>query len=253
MDLFDFLNKDKIYKEEAGSVNDRRTDIEFDTGDRFRQFGASLFGRGDEFSKEALLEGSRKKIEEELKDEYGGRIRTLQDDLQGVGLESRESFDFGTKKDSEIKNQILQERGRATAGENYLQLDGAKVGDLDSDASRSAITGAGRALLNKRDADPNVIGSNADVANQRQINQDRLTLAENRAAFDRAENRKMQANQFDMNMLNKNAQLDLQRLELSGKREDRRMAREDRQADKRQASIMMLIKGLSQLGAGFSI
>ena len=30
MDLFDFLNADKIYKEEAGSVNDRRTDIEFD-------------------------------------------------------------------------------------------------------------------------------------------------------------------------------------------------------------------------------
>ena len=177
----------------------------------------------------------------------------MQDDLQGVGLESRDSFDFGTKKESEIKNQILQESGRATAGENYLQLDGANVGDLDPNASRSAITGAGRALLNKRDADPNVIGSNADVANQRQIVQDRLTLNENRDNFYRSEGLKQRAHEFDMNMLNKNAQLDLQRLELSGKREDRRMAREDRQADKRQASIMMLIKGLTQLGAGFSI
>ena len=177
----------------------------------------------------------------------------MQDDLQGVGLESRDSFDFGTKKESEIKNQILQESGRATAGENYLQLDGAKVGDLDSDASRSGITGAGRALLNKRDADPNVIGSNADVANQRQIVQDRQTLQDNRIAFEQSENRKMQAHQFDMNMLNKNAQLDLQRLELSGRREDRRMAREDRLAEKRQASIRMLMEGLTQLGFGFSI
>ena len=109
MDLFDFLNADKIYKEEAGALNDRRTDIEFDAGDRFRQFGASLFGRGDDFSKEAILEGARKKIEENLEDKYGGKIRTVQDDLQGVGLESRDHLILDTKKESEIKNQILQE------------------------------------------------------------------------------------------------------------------------------------------------
>ena len=48
-------------------------------------------------------------------------------------------------------------------------------------------------------------------------------------------------------------QMQLARMDRSDKREDRRIAREDRQADKRQESIMMLIKGLSQLGAGFSI
>ena len=48
-------------------------------------------------------------------------------------------------------------------------------------------------------------------------------------------------------------QMQLAMMDRSDKREDRRLAREDRQADKRQASIMMLIKGLSQLGAGFSI
>ena len=66
MDLFDFLNADKIYKEEAGALNDQRTKIKFDGGDRLRQFGASLFGRGDEFSEEALLEGARKKAEEDI-------------------------------------------------------------------------------------------------------------------------------------------------------------------------------------------
>ena len=48
-------------------------------------------------------------------------------------------------------------------------------------------------------------------------------------------------------------QMQLAMMDRSDKREDRRLAREDRQADKRQASIMMLIKGLTQLGAGFSI
>ena len=48
-------------------------------------------------------------------------------------------------------------------------------------------------------------------------------------------------------------QMQLAMMDRADKREDRRIAREDRQADKRQASIMMLIKGLTQLGAGFSV
>ena len=48
-------------------------------------------------------------------------------------------------------------------------------------------------------------------------------------------------------------QMQLAQLDRSDRREDRRIAREDRQADKRQASIVMLIKGLTQLGQGFTI
>ena len=78
MNLFDFLNADKIYKEEAGALNDQRTEIKFDGGDRFRQFGASLFGRGDEFSEEALLEGARKKQKKESIKEVHSQERILQ-------------------------------------------------------------------------------------------------------------------------------------------------------------------------------
>ena len=47
--------------------------------------------------------------------------------------------------------------------------------------------------------------------------------------------------------------LQLAMMDRQDRKEDRRIAREDRAADKRQQSIMMLIKGLTQLGAGFSI
>ena len=48
-------------------------------------------------------------------------------------------------------------------------------------------------------------------------------------------------------------QMQLAQLDRSDKREDRRIEREDRKAEKRQDSIMLLIKGLTQLGAGFNI
>ena len=48
-------------------------------------------------------------------------------------------------------------------------------------------------------------------------------------------------------------QMQLAQLDRSDRREDRRIEREDRKAEKRQDSIMLLIKGLTQLGAGFNI
>ena len=47
--------------------------------------------------------------------------------------------------------------------------------------------------------------------------------------------------------------LQLGRMESADRRADRAAEREDRMAATRQASIMALIKGLTQLGAGFSI
>ena len=48
-------------------------------------------------------------------------------------------------------------------------------------------------------------------------------------------------------------QMQLAQMDRADRREDRRMAREDKLADRRQQSIMMLIKGLAQLGQGFSL
>ena len=48
-------------------------------------------------------------------------------------------------------------------------------------------------------------------------------------------------------------QMELAQLDRADRREDRRIAREDKAADRRQQSIMMLIKGLAQLGQGFSL
>ena len=81
--------------------------------------------------------------------------------------------------------------------------------------------------------------------NARESQLHRQYLAEQNAA-DRKANRALQREQNQQT-------LQLAIMDRQDRKEDRRMAREDRQADKRQQSIMMLIKGLTQLGAGFSI
>ena len=64
---------------------------------------------------------------------------------------------------------------------------------------------------------------------------------------------KQRAHEFAVQEARNNQTMQLAMMDREDKMSDRRYMREERQADKRQESIMMLIKGLSQLGAGFSI
>ena len=82
---------------------------------------------------------------------------------------------------------------------------------------------------------------------------DRFASQEAWRRYQSEENNAWRKSQSEKEERRYDMQMQLAQLDRSDKREDRRLAREDRQADKRQASIMMLIKGLSQLGAGFSI
>lgn len=88
--------------------------------------------------------------------------------------------------------------------------------------------------------------SNAFRRHQLEVEGIRAENARRERQFEAAQNRELTREQNKM-------QLNIAMMDRQDKREDRRIAREDREADKRQASIMMLIKGLTQLGAGFSI
>lgn len=86
---WDFLNvlgdKEDFYKSETGALKDNRTDIKYDAGDHLRWVGASLLGRGDEFSKESLLEGAAKIKNEDL-NKRGATKRARQTIKEGDSL-----------------------------------------------------------------------------------------------------------------------------------------------------------------------
>ena len=198
--------------------------------------------------------GQEEAVQKEARDIYTKGLRNSQSGKALRRLNPTAEFS-ATEDDTDIDTRLLNKTNQKSAISEYKGTGGATLtssdlNNMSAEEIESLIPGARRTGANRD------FNSNPQVQYQIQRDdeaRDRQTLQDNRLAFQQSENRKMQAHQFDMNMLNKNAQLDLQRLELAGRREDRRMAREDRQADKRQASIMMLIKGLSQLGAGFSI
>lgn len=253
LDFLNILDKDKIYGQEGSALSDDRKSIDFDLGDRARHLGAMILGRGDEFSQEALLKGARKEFVDTYNENRSGDRSIIQQGLEGTNVNTGSLLLPETGISVKDQDNKIKELNRVATGVINAENADPEYFDRSNVSTFGDITKERRRAINEGNSDLTNPTSRASITKDKETANDRLTLAENRAAFDRAENRKMQAHQFDMNMLNKNAQLDLQRLELAGRREDRRMAREDRQADKRQASIMMLIKGLTQLGAGFSI
>ena len=74
-----------------------------------------------------------------------------------------------------------------------------------------------------------------------------------RLAHESEQNNLTRQYQTDVAKYDANTKLQLARMESADRRADRAAAREDRLAAQRQASIMALVKGLTQMGAGFAI
>ena len=94
--MFNFLDKDKIYEEEIQDLNDRRTKIDFDTGDQFRNLASYLVGKGGQFTKEKLLEGAAAKKADEIEKrlltqrrmagQYGSKVKGKDVSEEGLSL-----------------------------------------------------------------------------------------------------------------------------------------------------------------------
>ena len=74
-----------------------------------------------------------------------------------------------------------------------------------------------------------------------------------RLAHESTQNNLTRQYQADLAKHDANTKLQLGMMESADRRADRAAAREDRLASQRQASIMALVKGLTQMGAGFAI
>ena len=229
----DFLNvlgdKEDHYKGEKSALKDDRTDIKFDAGDYLRYFGASLLGRGDEFSKQAVLEGAAAQRNEELNNLYRKTVREIK---QADALRGKERG----KGDLKI-----------TSGMDVNDFDDAIQSELD--VSRAVIEAAGR------DENVNLQGVNSvgEVINRLNQSADAAKdevggiryLEQQRLADKREADRRYYADRADARAAqNRNYQLQIMQLQQADKL--KAQERKDRM-------FMTLMAGLQNLGQGFTI
>ena len=217
----------------------------------------NIFG----FTKEETVKARQEVDDQEVLNTYGDKVK-----LYDYSLTNK---DGSVKSDTEV-TEFLDEREKVR---DLIGSSGFDATDLNVDLNKISLAGAGSAIRQARAAEAAKLRAPAEKLAASQQKLQETIASDNRAAQQeaarfrahqldvegiRAENsrreRQFEASQNreltrEQNMM----QLKLANMDRSDRREDRRMEREDRQADKRQASIMMLIKGLSQLGAGFSI
>ena len=217
----------------------------------------NIFG----FTEEETVKARQEVDDQEVLNTYGDKAK-----LYDYSLRNK---DGSVKSDTEV-TEFLDEREKVR---DLIGSSGFDATDLNVDLNKISYEGAGSAIRQARAAEAAKLRAPAEklaagqldlqktiAANQKEANQEsarfqrhqlevegiRAENARRERQFEAAQNRELTREQ---NMM----QLRLANMDRADRREDRRMEREDRQAEKRQASIMMLIKGLTQLGAGFSI
>ena len=240
------FNSDQVYKDELGDLNKRATDIEFDTGDRFRQAWGMLIGK--DYSKEGLLKGAAKIRNKELDDTYGARSKGIK-----LGPLTPEYQGAAGKTVDELDVALANDRRRADAleqGEATGYLDTTKLSPTASAGTILGLTNKGQRETDKRneqelydrrtEREDEIRAQDrerADKLLERQdIRQDRADARQDKRL---AQDRRLTA---ETNQL----QLQLQYAQLAQADRNRRQDRKDR-------AIMSIVSGLGNLGAAFAI
>ena len=238
------LNAENVYKGEIDALNNRRTDIEFDAGDHIRQGWGALFGK--DYSKQGLLDGAAKIRNQQLTDAYQPTADVNANNL--LHLTSKFKGVEGKTK-AEIESLLSQDTARATALQEQIAQGNITPGEVSADATTGQIVSAGtkgarRTADEKTQSDREY--SRGLVQETREYNRG-LLEAENlrqdrkdaRTELTRAEERKdtLELRRDNMNL------------------EYARLAQADKYKaqDRKDKAIMMLLQGLGNLGAGFTI
>ena len=223
---------------------------------RKRDFGDKVGDRimsaltGIDYTKE-VGEAVKNNYVEELESTYGGRI----DATKGtVGYEELGDLSklSGSKLDQELEKRERTKAARSKAGAT-TGLDISEFQHLTDPGEILAL--ASSKVKDEQETEKLRLETKAQTETERLEGRYDAQRASDEAwrRYQSEENNAWRKSQSEKEDKRYDMQMQLAIMDRADKREDRRIAREDRQADKRQASIMMLIKGLSQLGAGFSI
>ena len=233
-----------LAKEEGIGEDGRLTDWGFDN-----QWSAFFGGPKRSEVREAKIGQESKKITEG----YQPLVADVKSTLTGLGLSyDPGKYTYGTSNESVYKEGI--ERAGVKAGK-LSQLAESNGGSLpagfDMSSSISAINSRITSLAeDKADAKSMEIGGAKWNAIEN-LRQQRIQNARTDHQF--AEQARQLNADRELQRAQQNDNMQIQMLNYQGQREDRAYRREADRRAQQQQSIAMLIKGLSQMGAGFAI
>ena len=223
--------------------------------------GIKKWGAGDMFT-DMFAEGTREEVEKrakellekEINERSTGTRKAITEslgntsvDLSGLTIKPGE-----TETDYNARLEGLQAAGQVNLNNTNTirNYDPTRL----EDGTVSAASTLGSTTRKENEDKPGGINYTTRKGEERlEIADKRLEAQLARQEYNEDRNEAWRRFQSEKEDKRYDMQMQLALMDRADKREDRRIAREDRQADKRQASIMMLIKGLTQLGAGFSI
>jgi len=250
--MFDFLDPTKVAESQLSSYDPK-------TGRREKDFGDHL---GDGLMN-IILPGFGSKVDEATKNLY---IDTLKEGA-GNRLTRYGSVDGGQDTSNlsrlsatQLEQRLLANKELKEARTKAVTLSGRDrseymdLSDPDEILSR-AVT---HAEIDKEGDKEKEKTDAADIRAEGYKRQDALLAHQTQQtnlmnAHNADQANKQRAHEFAVQEARNAQTMQLAMMDREAKMADRQYMREERAADKRQQSIMMLIKGLSQLGAGFSI
>ena len=237
---------------QAENYTDRLTDT---------RSGIKRWGAGDMFT-DMFAEGTREEVEQRARELVEKEINTgstgtrkniteslgnTSVDLSGLKIQENE-----TETDYNARLAGLEAAGKVNLN-NTNTIDNYDPTKLKDGTVGAATALGGKTRKENKDLPGGINYITQQSENRLAIEDKRYEAQLSRQQYNEDRDEAWRRSQSEKEDKRYDTQMQLAIMDRADKREDRRIAREDRQADKRQASIMMLIKGLTQLGAGFSI
>lgn len=234
---------------ELGSLSDDRSTIEWDNGDRLRWLGNAIIGRGAEFSREGVRSRAKTEQEKNVNQALATDRRKVTDLLAGTGIDTSSLTLGGNRTAADLKAEMSSLLTTGQAAQQYAAMPGADLSDIQPGSTLSSITQLAQGLKksNKEAEELKVKNENTRIYERDRDRADSLyerdVLREDRKdarrELTRAEERKdaLELRRDNMNL------------------EYSRLAQADKYKaqDRKDKAIMMLLQGLGNLGAGFTI
>ena len=245
-------------RDEAGreignnQFNDTRTGITDDGWNWQDQFGAILGG----YTKEDVEKIGQKQLDDKLQKIVDAKYGNTGTELEGLGLKGNYTGSVTGLTETELNKRTSSDSSRLAAIVRNQDIPNFDPTNLSPNATTAQILQAGSA---QRDKNTETAEDKVQIETLRQEGRQDALLAHQteqtnrRLAHEASETNKTRLHELALQEARNNQTMQLAMMDREDKMADRRYMREERAADKRQQSIMMLIKGLTQLGAGFSI
>ena len=208
--------------------------------------GDRLYGRSQEDIEAAGLARDNKAINKT----YENRLATVESALKGMGRQdlmptlgdTETSAQFGAEI-GDIEDRIKLLRQASTAGLDVTGYKGKSNEELRSFIAQQNPTGPIQTLKREKEARDE----------QKEYNKFLLARQDIQAANNRADAEARRAFEASEARANRQQTMQLAMMDRQDKMADRAYMRERDSAKDRQQSIMMLVKGLAQMGAGFAL